>query len=117
MFPDGHLGVELTGFERWVSRMAPRPIATELLPAPGRSSAGQIAAAPKHATEWVAHILARPLFAPSRRPAAARLVLADRPTQPPRLSGMLSWPGGKYSIFQTGKATPSVVAEGDTLAE
>ena len=101
---------------RDVGKSSPRPIATEPLPAPGRPDSGQINAAREHAAEWVAQILARPLFSPSRRPAATRLLVSDRPAQPPRLSGMLSWPGGKYAIFQTKKATPSVVAEGGTLA-
>ena len=83
---------------------------TEPLPAPGRPGAGQIDAAPEHAAEWIAHILAQPLFSPSQRPAAAGLGLSERPAQPPRLSGMLSWPGGHYAIFQTEKATPSLVA-------
>jgi general secretion pathway protein D len=79
--------------------------------APGRP-------APQPADEsdaWVATALARPLFAPGRRPAASAVGEASRGT--PRLAGILDGPFGRRAILaQPGGAT-FVVEEGSTLGE
>jgi hypothetical protein len=61
---------------------------------------------PKTVDETVVAILARPLFSPARRPQAPSVVQAGLP----RLSGILSGPGGNYAIFQPVGAPRSITA-------
>jgi hypothetical protein len=68
--------------------------------------------------QLAARTVARPLFAPSRRPPSPKGVPGGTATEPPRLSGIISWPGGNSAIFQPAKAShPTIVGEGETMGE
>ena len=65
--------------------------------------------------QWVATILARPLFASDRRPQAVVAAAKPNPTGPtlPRLAGILVVGDSKRVIFAgTGSGRPLVLAEG-----
>lgn len=67
--------------------------------------------------EWVATILARPLFSPDRRPPAQAAVEAG-PSMPaglPRLTGIMIGPFGRSAIFANDGGKPIVVAEGGQI--
>lgn len=109
------------GFEA----LAPSEAEPELAPAAAAPDAaaaptGQGASAAQSA-QWMATILARPLFAVSRKPdsgtAAPGPVVADEPANDlPRLSGIFMDNGKKHALFQpTGDVPPLVVGEGETL--
>jgi general secretion pathway protein N len=69
-------------------------------------------------TDFIAAILARPLFRPDRRPAPgdARGLNAGGPADLPRLTAILLTTEEKRAIFQpSGKEPPIVVVEGDTV--
>ena len=77
-----------------------------------------IATAQGGPTDFVAAILARPLFRSDRRPAPgdARNLNAGGPSDLPRLTAILLTDEEKRAIFQpTGKERPIVVVEGDTV--
>lgn len=59
---------------------------------------------------WVGTILARPLFSPSRRPAAT--AAAPGPGGLPRLAGVIVGPEGKTVIFAAGEGAPILAHEG-----
>ena len=67
-----------------------------------------------HTAEWVATILARPLFSPDRRPPseapAARA--SGAPAGLPRLAGVVVGPFGRSAIFVPEGSKPMVVTEG-----
>lgn len=66
-------------------------------------------------SKYVATILARPLFAPSRRPGATGAVGAVAGLG--RLSGVMVGPGGRHAIFvMAGGSKPIVVGEGAHIA-
>lgn len=67
------------------------------------------------ADQWLNEIQSRPLFEPNRRPAET--VLSSVPGLP-RLSGIVSTPGGSVAIFQD-ETVPKPVAlhRGDRLGE
>ena len=69
--------------------------------------------------DWVAAVLARPLFSPDRRPAADAVTVASGRTVPglPRLAGILVGPFGRSAIFATNGAKPIVVQEGGRVAD
>jgi len=70
-----------------------------------------------HTGDWVATILARPLFSPDRRPATvATAVDGSRLVGLPRLTGIMVGPFGRSAIFATGDAKPLVVQEGARVA-
>lgn len=77
----------------------PRP-ATRIAPKPAETA---------HADRgpWLAEVLARPLFAPDRRPAAGAVT-----TDPglPRLAGIIGTPDGTLAIFQPAGGGKSVLA-------
>lgn len=83
------------------------------------SSQGASAA---QSAQWMATILARPLFAVSRKPdsgpAAPGPVVADEQANDlPRLSGIFMDSGKKHAVFQpTGDAPPLVVGEGEKVS-
>jgi len=85
---------------------APRPRAAVAAAAP------QVA--PDHTSEWLAAILARPVFSPDRRPASAGTSApgARSPEGLPRLSGVLVGPFGRSAIFAADGRKPLVVGEG-----
>jgi general secretion pathway protein N len=73
---------------------------------------------PDRTGDWAATALARPIFAPDRRPVAEpRAVAAAGGGELPRLTGVLIAPGGATAIFAgTGdNATPQVMRVGDRL--
>ena len=58
-------------------------------------------------------VLARPLFAPSRRPPA---LAADERSAPPRLSGILVWPAGRVAMVQAASGKhASALAKGGAI--
>lgn len=66
---------------------------------------------------WVGPILARPLFSPNRRPAAAPDDgAAGRVPGLPRLSGILVGPFGRSAIFASDTSRPVVLGEGGRIA-
>jgi hypothetical protein len=71
-----------------------------------------------HTNDWVATVLARPLFSPDRRPAADAVTVASGRTVPglPRLAGILVGPFGRSAIFASNGAKPIVVQEGGRVA-
>ncbi len=72
---------------------------------------------PDRTPEWVATILARPLFSPDRRPAAETVAAqgARLPEGLPRLSGVIVSPFGRSAIFASDGRKPLVVHEGGRL--
>jgi hypothetical protein len=63
--------------------------------------------------DWVATVLARPLFSPDRRPAAdAASVAGSSLPGLPRLAGILVGPFGRSAIFAADGSKPIVVQEG-----
>jgi hypothetical protein len=80
------------------------------LPKPSAATRGD------HRPDWVATILARPLFSQSRRPrplVAAAEAAPSGGNDLPRLAGILMAPTGNAAIFAaTGGGKPAVVKEG-----
>ncbi len=77
---------------------------------------------PDRSLEWAATALARPLFAPDRRPVPEpRTPVAGVPggREPPRLAGVLVTPAGGAAIFAAAGegAKPLVLRVGDKLNE
>jgi hypothetical protein len=71
--------------------------------------------APLQTQRLVAQILARPLFAPDRRPEKAPSAATDpdaRPAPLPRLAGIVTIFETKLAIFQPTQGKPIVVGEG-----
>lgn len=63
--------------------------------------------------DWVATVLARPLFSPDRRPAVDTATVAGTSLPGlPRLSGILVGPFGRQAIFAASGRKPIVVEEG-----
>lgn len=82
---------------------------TPAQPAPAlRNDAGRPAG---QAAVWAETALARPLFSPTRRPAAAPAAAAPgAPASLPRVTAILVSPGGKSVIFAAGEGGKPVVA-------
>ncbi len=73
-------------------------------------------AAANHTQEWVETILARPLFAPNRRPPAnAPAAAAAAPPPLPRVTGILIDGKSRSVIFANPGGRPVVVPEGGTM--
>jgi len=88
--------------------------------APAAIPANRGAAGAQTAT-WVGTILARPLFAVSRKPdagpAAAAAAASDEATDLPRLTGVEMYGTTKRALFQpVGDVPPLVVGEGELVA-
>ena len=83
----------------------------------GGGSAPTPPAAADQTPEWVTTALARPLFSPDRRPAAAvaSAVGASLPGLP-RLAGIVVGPFGRSAIFAVEGSKPIVVGEGGRVA-
>ncbi|HJS85532.1 MAG TPA: hypothetical protein VJ779_08725 [Acetobacteraceae bacterium] len=64
---------------------------------------------------WVATILARPLFSPTRRPPAPSAGPAKPAAEMPRLAGVLVSEAGSEAIFAQAGQKPSVVRAGDRI--
>lgn len=76
----------------------------------------QLAPATDRNAEWVTAMLARPLFAPNRRPPEAVATSADVAPTLPRLTGILVSRNIRRVIFAaTANGRPAIVAEGGTF--
>ncbi len=67
------------------------------------------------AASWSAAILARPLFAPSRRPPAGPAAPGIALASLPRITGTMVTPAGRSVIFAVPGGKPVVVGEGGHL--
>jgi hypothetical protein len=78
----------------------------------------QPATVPDSTSEWVATILARPLFTPDRRPPTDAVIARGdhMPDGLPRLSGVLVGPFGRRAIFAGENGKPAAVSEGGHIA-
>jgi hypothetical protein len=103
------LAWELGAFASADARLVPRPRAAVAV--------ARAEAAPDHTGEWIAAVLARPVFSPDRRPAAvvASAVGVALPQGLPRLSGVLVGPFGRRAIFAVEGRRPLVVDEGGRI--
>jgi hypothetical protein len=72
---------------------------------------------PNHESEWVATILARPLFSPDRRPPSEGSAAAGNPIPDdlPRLAGVIVGPFDRSAIFAIDGGKPVVLREGGRL--
>ena len=122
------LSLLLAGFLA-VQLLQPRPDEQDAADATGviptsraRAVTPAQAAAPApvlHGDEWVATILARPLFTRDRRPAgaAASVAASDAGGTLPRLTGIAISPDQRRAIFAGGEnGKPIVVQEGGSIA-
>jgi hypothetical protein len=113
------LGSELMAFATRTNRIGNSSIGNEIsLSMPGLPLGKPVPdsdPAPDRANEWVVQVLSRPLFSATRRPASAVVTQGGRFTAA-RLVGVVSWPDGKFAIFQTDEAEHTVVvSEGGAL--
>jgi hypothetical protein len=94
---------------------APDPIAS---PHSAAAVAAPEATPPDHTNDWVASILARPLFSQDRHPPAegATVVAGPELAGLPRLSAVLVGPFGRTAIFSPDGGKPIIVAEGSQIA-
>lgn len=69
-------------------------------------------AEPNHTDEWVATVLARPLFSPDRRPAPNATFAESRIAGLPRLTGIMVGPFGRTAIFAADGGKPIILQEG-----
>src|SRR5262249_12983841 len=99
-----------------VDGFSPQPRPDEL-PRPTPAAASTEAAPLDHTDDWVASILARPLFSPDRRTRAdGPIASGAAPVGLPRLSGVLVGPFGRSAIFASDAGKPLIVAEGSRVA-
>lgn len=70
------------------------------------------ASAIDRSTDWVATVLARPLFSPDRRPGAEITTAGAGQAGLPRLTAILVGPFGRSAIFAADSRKPVVVQEG-----
>jgi hypothetical protein len=87
--------------------MAPRPTPVRL--------ARAVPAGPVRANTWVAAVLARPLFNPSRRPAPVAAVVGSGGAALPRLTGIMISPQGRLAIFAPATGKPITVQPGERI--
>ncbi|MCW8306046.1 hypothetical protein AruPA_03265 [Acidiphilium sp. PA] len=80
-------------------------------PAPLRLTPG-VPVDPGRTNRWVAAILARPLFTPSRRPARIAAVAGSSRAALPRLTGIMVSPEGRFAIFAPATGKPITVQPG-----
>ena len=103
------LAWELGAFASPDTRIAPHP----------RAAAATAAqdATPDHTSEWIAAVLARPVFSPDRRPPAEIASTPDVRMADglPRLSGVLVGPFGRSAIFAADGRKPLVVDVGGRI--
>jgi hypothetical protein len=109
----------------WEGMQAPGrqlPVAEPIAMPQARPSPGQEAAATqlKQLADGVAGVLARPLFAPSRRPPAPASKTATGTAPPaaklPRLTGVIIAPDGDFALFAPAEGKIMVVAKGGRVA-
>jgi hypothetical protein len=105
----------LVGWELGAFAPNPGPVVAQYH-APPAATAPE-ATPPDHTNDWLASILARPLFSPDRRPPADGTVVAGGEVAAlPRLSGVLVGPFGRSAIFAPDGEKPVIVAEGSRIA-
>jgi hypothetical protein len=78
--------------------------------APARMAVPTASDPEEAAPEWLAVVLARPLFSPTRRPDTVAEAVAAPDSEAPRLSGIVIDPSGKRAIFAAGPEGKSLVA-------
>lgn len=93
--------------------LIPGPAAPGARLAPAIPTAVADAAADAAIGQWGDTALARPLFSPSRRPAAQ--AGTDTDGSLPRLSAIIITAGGKSAVFAADGQKPQVVAEGGEI--
>lgn len=108
----GTIALELRGAASDRGRVAALPPPPAAAASPDRP-----APAPDRTQAWVATILARPLFSPTRRPPpAAAAAAAPGIAELPRLTAVLVTPSGKSVIFAAANGgKPIVAAEGSRI--
>jgi hypothetical protein len=111
------LASEISGVSFW-SNQDGFDVAPEPQPTIEQTAARPMPYRAELVDQLAARAVARPLFSPTRRPPSPPAVQGRIRAEPPRLSGVLSWPGGNSAIFQSDKAPhPTIVGEGSTLGE
>lgn len=116
---------ELTGLFRDGQETAwtPLPIPSLTVSGPTASSpesgrSGPVASTSAQRQQWVVAMLARPLFAPDRRPRAAAKVVAHAAAVLPRLTGILIYGDGRRALFAgIDGAKPMAAAEVAEVAD
>jgi hypothetical protein len=99
------LGLEVAGFPWQAGQPLVDAAAGAVDVARIGAAAAQAPSVPAPVDQWVAAILARPLFAPTRQETRQ----ASQHEGPPRLSGIVSWRGGNDAIFRLATTPSSVV--------
>jgi hypothetical protein len=107
------IGAALVAVIAWEIGNAPTAGVASSHPPAAVAGVSLAASEPDHTRDWVATILARPLFSLDRRPAA-ETVAARSTGLPglPRLTGILIGPFGRQAIFAADGRKPVVVEEG-----
>jgi len=103
----GAIGWELSGSPNMTSPVVARP------PAAG-APASRMPTERDQTQEWIATVLARPLFSPNRRPPAEHREASGGAVGLPRLTGIMVGPFGRSAIF-AGEPRPVVVPEGGRI--
>jgi len=110
---------ELTGLSRDGQEVGPPSLPAIPPPAAGprNGRAGSGAPTSDQQRGWVAATLARPLFAPDRRPRAAAKVVARAAAVLPRLTGVLIYGDSRRALFAGADgAKPMAASEGAEVA-
>lgn len=115
----------VTGFELTVLRRdgpeldaTSLPVSERSVPALKSGSTGPVASTPEQQRQWIAAMLARPLFAADRRPQAAPKAAARAVAVLPRLTGVLIYGGSRRALFAgVDGAKPVSAAEGAEIAD
>ncbi len=84
----------------------------------GLAAPARLSPSADHAPEWVATIIERPLFSPTRRPSATAAGPAGKPVAEeaaPRLAGVLVSAAGRGAIFARSGDKPILAREGDRV--
>jgi len=100
----------------------PPPISSPTISGPTASRPeggrfGPVASTSEQRQQWAVATLARPLFAPDRRPPAAAKVVAHAAAVLPRLTGILIYGGSRRALFAgVDGAKPMAASEGAEVA-
>jgi len=106
----------LVGIIAWEVSDAPPANVTSPPPRAAPAASPAPAATADHQREWVATVLARPLFSPDRRPSSVAATAATaHPSGLPRLTGTLVGPSERSAIFAAAGRDPIVVHEGGRI--
>jgi hypothetical protein len=104
----------LTAVLTWEVGIFTPPASLALPPTRVAATAAKPITRPSHESEWLATVLARPLFSPDRRPPSESSVVEGNPIPDglPRLAGVMVGPFGRSAIFAIDGGTPVVLREG-----